>query len=157
MICSKLVKLFSHSLVSSVELSRTFSVSLTEANSFYHHVRLLFPKMTPQSQAITTQGNVFMDGTFRLQPDFTIHISFWKQWEWFWDVFWVWFLIFQDSNFNLVPPTHIFPSVCINRGLVGWLVCFFVHFFLMYCRLSWWEIRQYEDQAEFFYFILLTM
>ena len=28
-----------------------------------------------------------------------------KQKKCFWDVFWVWFLTFQDSNYNLVPPT----------------------------------------------------
>ena len=42
-------------------------------------------------------------GLVRMQPDFWIQISFKKQSKWCWGALWVWFSIFQDSNFNPIP------------------------------------------------------
>ena len=50
----------------------------------------------------------FMYGTFQAVVAFQDSDIFQKERErkkkWCWDAFWVWFLTFQDSNFNLVPP-----------------------------------------------------
>ena len=43
-----------------------------------------------------------------MSSPFQDQISFKKYWKWHLDAYWVWTLTFQDSNFNLVPPTVCF-------------------------------------------------
>ena len=70
-------------------------------------------------QTYTSDELIAWMGLFRLQLDFRIQTFFRKQEKWFWDAFGVWFLTFQDSNFNLVPPmlqcVQLLCHVCTDQ------------------------------------------